>query len=343
MPEVSGRITKLLHLSSMLLAITASPPQLHIFNIFEEDLVGSLDLGEGGDVTAILHPATWLNKVLLGRENGVVQIWNIRTGNQIFETESFGSAVAALSQSPALDIIGIGLQSGTIHVRNLRTNTEVLTFSQPDPVYALSFSTDGQPLLGSSSRSGQISIFNLNKRRVAHTFDASPSSQAVYLQFLPGQPVLLTTSKDNSIKLFMFEESGPRVFKSRQGHSSPPTRLFAHSERFILSTGDGTLRAQSLYKDSQSFELSQGVLMDRSRKQAAGQGFDGGKIGDVVSIGSTRTREDEWDSILTASRGENGARTWSWGGKRLGSHILRTGDNTQATVYPLSDYVTDGG
>jgi len=80
MPEVEGRVTRLLHLSATLLAITSLPPQLHVFHIPEEKLIRSLDLGEGGDITAILHPATWLNKILLGRENGAVQIWNIRTG-----------------------------------------------------------------------------------------------------------------------------------------------------------------------------------------------------------------------------------------------------------------------
>ena len=79
MPEVTGRVTRLLHLSTMMLAI--SNGQLHVFHIPQQELVGSLDLGEGGDVTAILHPSTWLNKVVLGREDGMVQIWNIRTGS----------------------------------------------------------------------------------------------------------------------------------------------------------------------------------------------------------------------------------------------------------------------
>jgi U3 small nucleolar RNA-associated protein 21 len=79
MPEVTGRVTRLLHLSTMMLAI--SNGRLHVFHIPQQELVGSLDLGEGGDVTAILHPATWLNKVVLGREDGMAQIWNIRTGS----------------------------------------------------------------------------------------------------------------------------------------------------------------------------------------------------------------------------------------------------------------------
>jgi len=88
MPEVNGRVTRLLHLSSMMLAITQSPARLHVFHIPQQELIGSLDLGEGGDVTAILHPATWLNKVLIGRESGVVQIWNIRTGYKLVVRQS---------------------------------------------------------------------------------------------------------------------------------------------------------------------------------------------------------------------------------------------------------------
>ena len=80
MPELIGRVTHLLHLSTMMIAVTIAPVGLHVFHIPKEELIGSLDLGDGGDVSAILHPSTWLNKVVLGRENGVVQIWNIRTG-----------------------------------------------------------------------------------------------------------------------------------------------------------------------------------------------------------------------------------------------------------------------
>lgn len=238
----------------------------------------------------------------------------------------------SLAQSPALDIVAIGLHSGTIHIRNLRTDIEIMTFSQPQPVQSLSFRTDGSTLLASSSPTGRISIFDMNKRRVIHTVETSPSSQVVNLQFLPGQPILLTTSKDNSIKLFIFEDSGPRLLKSRTGHSAPPTRFHTHSAKWLLSSGDGSLRAQSLFNDSQSFEFSQSALMEGFHKQAAGQGYSVGRIGDVIAVGSSSIRENEWDSIITASRGERGARTWSWKQKTVGNHLLVTGDKSAVTV-----------
>jgi len=245
--------------------------------------------------------------------------------------------VTSLAQSPALDIIAIGLHSGTIHIRNLRTDVEILTFSQPQPIQTLSFRTDGTPLLASSSPTGRISIFDLNKRRVIHTVETSPSSQPVNLVFLPGQPILLTSSKDNSLKLFIFEDSGPRLLKSRQGHSSPPTRLHSHSAKWLLSSGDGSLRAQSLFNDSQSFEFSQTALMEGFQKQSAGQGYSHGQIGDVVAVGTSVTREDEWDSIVTASRGERGARTWSWKRKAVGGHLFYLRDKSAVTTACVSN------
>jgi U3 small nucleolar RNA-associated protein 21 len=336
MPEVEGRVTRLLHLSTMMLAITSSPPQLHVFHIPEEKLIGSLDLGAGGDATAILHPATWLNKIILGRESGVVQIWNIRTGKLIYETESFGSAVTCLAQSPALDVIGIGLHSGTIHIRNLRTDTQMQTFSQPQPIHSLTFRTDGPPLLASSSSTGRLSIFDLDKRRVVHTLETSSTNQPVNIIFLPNQPILLTTSRDNSIKLFVFENSGPRLLKSRTGHSAPPTALHTHSAKWLLSSAAGSLRAQSLFNDSQSFEFSQTALMEGYQKQAAGQGYAAANIADVVAIGSSSTRQEEWDAVITASRGERGARSWSWKRRTVGSHLFYTGDMSGVTAAAVS-------
>jgi U3 small nucleolar RNA-associated protein 21 len=209
---------------------------------------------------------------------------------------------------------------------------DILTFSQPEPVQSLSFGTDGPPHLASSSPTGQINVFNLIKRRTQHSLSGSATSQPVNIVFLPGQPLLLTTSKDNSIKLFLFEESGPRLLKSRQGHASPPTTLQTHTAKWLLSASTNSLRSQSLFNDSQSFEFSQSSLLEGHQKLAAGQGAKTGRIGEVVAVASSITRENEWDAVVTASRGERGVRTWSWKRRTVGSHLVRSADKTGATV-----------
>lgn len=36
-------------------------------------------VGSGGEVTAAVHPSTFLNKVVLARMDGVLEIWNVKT------------------------------------------------------------------------------------------------------------------------------------------------------------------------------------------------------------------------------------------------------------------------
>jgi U3 small nucleolar RNA-associated protein 21 len=69
-------------------------------------------LHSGFAPSAICHPATYLNKVLLGSPDGRLQLWNLRSGERVHECAQFGkkamysSAVLALEQSPALDVVG---------------------------------------------------------------------------------------------------------------------------------------------------------------------------------------------------------------------------------------------
>jgi U3 small nucleolar RNA-associated protein 21 len=77
--------------------------------------------------------------------------------------------------------------------------------------------------------------------------------------------------------------------------------------------------------------------MEGFQKQSAGQGYSHGQIGDVVAVGSSVTREDEWDSIVTASRGERGARTWSWKRKAVGGHLFYVGDKSAVTAACVSN------
>lgn len=67
-------------------------------------------------------------------------------------------------------------------------------------VYILFF-LDGQPLLASGGSSGVISIWNLEKRRLQSVIREAHDSSIVSLHFLANEPVLMSSSADNSIKV----------------------------------------------------------------------------------------------------------------------------------------------
>lgn len=103
-------------------------------------------------VTSLMHPSTYMNKVLLGSRQGELQLWNIRTryadrictfsmygiavreillssarqttkmaepspspqscSKLVYSFKGWGSAVTCIVQAPAVDTVGIGLEDG---------------------------------------------------------------------------------------------------------------------------------------------------------------------------------------------------------------------------------------
>lgn len=75
------------------------------------------------------------------------------------------------------------------------------------------------------------------------------------LRYLPNEPLLLTTSDDNSLKLWVFDkmDDGPRLLRYRDGHSAPPLSIRYHGANgeSILSAGeDSTMRIFSTISET---------------------------------------------------------------------------------------------
>lgn len=114
--------------------------------------------------SCMVHPSTYLNKVLFGSEEGTLQLWNIHTvyveqatckpilmwhRKLIHTFKGFGGSITCLVQAPAIDIVAVGTENGDICVHNLKFDKTLFRFKQDGPVTALSF------------RTGNTSIFHL--------------------------------------------------------------------------------------------------------------------------------------------------------------------------------------
>lgn len=60
---------------------------------------------------------------------------------------------------------------------------------------------DGQPFLASGGSSGVISIWNLEKRRLQSVIREAHDGTIISLHFFANEPVLMSSSADNSIKV----------------------------------------------------------------------------------------------------------------------------------------------
>lgn len=82
-------------------------------------------------------------QVILGSQEGPLQLWNISTKTKLYEFKGWNSSVCSCVSSPALDVVAVGCADGKIHVHNIRYDEELVTFSHSmrGSVTALSFST----------------------------------------------------------------------------------------------------------------------------------------------------------------------------------------------------------
>lgn len=143
---------------------------IKIWDIKTEELY--LELTFNNDdfkITAMIHPNTYINKILVGSEQGGLQLWNINTCKLIYKFKGWaGAAISCLEQAPAIDVVAIGFVTGKIILHNLKLDKTVMEFMQDwGVVTAISFRTDGQPIMASGSLNGHIVFWNLEEKRVA--------------------------------------------------------------------------------------------------------------------------------------------------------------------------------
>ncbi|KAK7928003.1 U3 small nucleolar RNA-associated protein 21-like protein [Apiospora marii] len=271
--------------------------------------LNALGGGKKGDneITQICTMPTYLNKIFAGRRDGWVEIWNVSTGNLIYTIlppSPKCGAVTCLQPSPALSLMAISYANGVLVIQNVLTDKpalQILAGDEGAPVTSISFRTDGQGagpdgrkdgvMATATDTSGDVTFWDLNGGgrvmgilRSAHN---PPSGDGPLVrggvnkvEFLAGQPVIVTSGHDNSLKTWIFDETPfspiPRILHSRSGHAGPVTSLqFLPSDfdgaeagnKWLLSAGqDRSLWGWSLRRDGQSTELSQGNIRKKAKK-----------------------------------------------------------------------------
>ncbi|KAI9836041.1 MAG: hypothetical protein M1819_001652 [Sarea resinae] len=256
----------------------------------------------------VCNMPTFLNKIFVGREDGGVEIWNLSTGKLIYTIlppSSDSGPVTALEPTPALSLLAIAYANGALNIHDVKSDKPIIMLKSSNanrsPVTCISFRTDGLGagedgrkagvMATSGVGDGDVTLWDLNEGgrvmgvlRGAHnppsSSDRGVSGGVSKVEFLSGQPVLMTSGLDNALKSWIFDESPfspvPRILHSRSGHAAPVTRLdFLPSDadgaeaggKWLISSGrDRSLWAWSLRRDGQSTELSQGNVRSKAKR-----------------------------------------------------------------------------
>ncbi|OQD66617.1 hypothetical protein PENPOL_c004G07655 [Penicillium polonicum] len=248
---------------------------------------------------------TYLNKIFVGRSDGAVDIWNLRSGKLLHTLPSLSAdagPVTAIHPTPALSLVAIAYKGGALAIQNVSSGQLVLSLKNASsrglPVTSITFRGDGLGaghdgrssgvMATASSGSGDITLWDLNNGgriagilRGAHRVSSGEKPMgANRVEFLDGQPVLVSSGDDNSLKTWIFDETPfspiPRPLHRRNGHSAAVSALdflptssdgSESGGKWLLSASkDCSLWGLSLRKDSQHTEISQGSVERKAKK-----------------------------------------------------------------------------
>ncbi|KAG0650548.1 U3 small nucleolar RNA-associated 21 [Hyphodiscus hymeniophilus] len=254
----------------------------------------------------ITNMPTYLNKLFAGRKDGSVEIWNVSSGKLIYSIlppAVNSGAVTVLQPTPALSLLAIAYTEGPLIIHNIQSDETIIQLNGGDSntaISSISFRTDelgaGEDgrtpgvMATAGPENGDVTFWDLNKGgrimgilRGAHNppldVGATVGGGVSKVEFLPGQPVIVTSGLDNSLKSWIFDETPfspiPRILHSRSGHAAPVTKLqFLPTDadgadaggKWLLSAGkDRSLWGWSLRRDGQSTELSQGNIRRKAK------------------------------------------------------------------------------
>ncbi len=114
-----GTIVTLLRIADYLIS-TSDDGYLCVWNWTTMELIRTINLGREFHPSFVMHPNTYMNKVLVGSATGKLQLWNIRTGSLIMDFKGYSNGISFMEQAPTVDIVAIGLENGEIDVLNLK-------------------------------------------------------------------------------------------------------------------------------------------------------------------------------------------------------------------------------
>ncbi|XP_019740918.1 WD repeat-containing protein 36 [Hippocampus comes] len=297
------------------------------------------------DVSAMMHPSTYLNKVLLGSSQGALQLWNLKTSKLLYTFAGWSAGVTVLQQSPAVDVVGVGMATGRIIIHNIRVDETLMSFMQDwGPITSLAFRTDGPPTLAAGSPQGHVALWDLERQQLAAQLRHAHKT-AVNASFLHNEPLLITSAGDNAIKVWILDQEGggARLLRNRQGHSAPPTTICHHGNdgKNILSAGqDGTLQSFSTVHERFHKNLGHGsISKKKEQKKKKGLSYEELRLPAITAFSCATARQSDWDGIVACHRGRLATTTWNYQRCTMGAHHLRppgSGSNAVAAAVDIT-------
>uniref|UniRef100_A0A8C6VFV6 WD repeat domain 36 n=1 Tax=Naja naja TaxID=35670 RepID=A0A8C6VFV6_NAJNA len=302
-------------------------------------------------ISAVLHPHTYMNKILLGSEQGPLQLWNVKSNKLLYTFPGWGAGVTVLEQAPAVDVIAIGLVIGHIIVHNIKFDETLMKFQQDwGPITAVSFRTDGHPVLAAGSPVGHIGLWDLEEKKLLGQMRDAHSTAISGMSFVQGEPLLITNGADNAIRVWIFDGPGGsgRLLRYRMGHNAPPTKIRHHGQngqQILSASQDGTLQSFSTVHERFNKSLGRGSI-NKKKSKKKGLRNDTMALPPITTFATEVARQNDWDGIIACHQGYVTCTTWNYQKSTMGIHKLNPKDiskNKSLGIYATAVDITSCG
>ncbi|CAJ0595033.1 unnamed protein product [Cylicocyclus nassatus] len=277
------------------------------------------------EVTSVVHPSTYLYKILIGSSIGKLRLINFRTGRIIHEFKAFDSAVTVLEQSPAIDVVAIGLVSGQIFLHNIRLDETVCKFRHESSITAIGFRTGEEPFMTSADITGEMVVWNLEKRQMIGKISNVHRAAVTELYFMPGEPVMVSVSADNSIRTWILDgvDGMPRQLVVLEGHADAVTAVYFNGNQEVISSGlDGSVRKYMVHVETMRQKLGSAGTISKASAKMRHIPWKGIEMEPVIGMAIGWSREAAWDNVICRHKNSPFVTTWTTRKNSLGTHKL---------------------
>ncbi|GAB0494779.1 hypothetical protein MMPV_006075 [Pyropia vietnamensis] len=229
------------------------------------EVVADVALPPGWMPTALAHPPTYLNKLLVGGADGRLGLLNVRTGRLVHTFRCLQDVpgvddipMTVITPSAVLDVVAVGTGSGVVALLNVRTDEVITVFrhgcsfpgargtSTADAsgegdghvggdsgkatgpaITGLSFRTDGMDTLLSASADGSLATWYLPSHSLSHVLRHVHPGGVATAVFLPGEATAVTVgAADNAVKVHVADDAPP-----------PPSAVVPSGRRSGVASG----------------------------------------------------------------------------------------------------------
>lgn len=302
---------------------------LRVWDISSASVYLSLDFNtQTFHITQFIHPATYVNKLLLASRQGTMQLWNIKSNkmlHEFFSDEAQASSITALAQSTVVDVIAVGYNNGRIRLHNLRYDETLVSFTQDfnGPITSIAFRLDNIPHMATGSSTGHICIWNLDTcHLISQVREAHKQCPVAALHYIPGEPMLISSGSDNALHEWIFDMpdgQSCRLYRERCGHWKSPRCVRFHDNEIVLSAGnDGRLRTFHVILDnlSRCFGRTTRYRWEAALKE---KNDDDDQVDEdesleqplpIIDLKCEIMKENDWDGIIAIH--ENRRRISGW-------------------------------